>query len=553
MKKFFFLALMAFLWLPATTWADTSDHTGDPDENSGQLENGDIWDDEQEGTGDDLGKVVPSSVQLEYQILTAPQGDINDEDYVNGTVELEGIYGILGDATTVGALYIPHEIQVVTVEGTNATVSLYDVVGIAADAFRSGYGTYNNTVTSVSIPYTVEYIGDRCFWSNTSLTAVTLVEGLETIGQQAFRSCSALTAIDIPEGVTNIDYYTFGFCSAMASVTLPTTLTSIGESAFYNCSRLTEVIIPAGVNSYGVDAFANCSSLKTVVLLDNDPSDVTIAGSASSNNDVFNNDTGITFYVPQGSEVAYLNSAWEDEVETDLDSWNFFSIDIAETYTDGTSYYATYYMDEADYELSDVTLYAITSAENGEATMEALTGDIIPAGTPLLIESSVTGTDYFWKDYYGADGDQAGYLSGTTPTTISVPENNMLYGHSEQAYTCAANGEYDASKVDGYLYYKLSLKSSSDLTSVGFYYGAANGASYEASAHKCWLAVPTESSSADGISLKKGDSDDTTGISAIESASEKTVSGIYTIQGVRVSNMNQPGLYIVDGKKVLVK
>lgn len=47
--------------------------------------------------------------------------------------------------------------------------------------------------------------------------------------------------------------------------------------------------------------------------------------------------------------------------------------------------------------------------------------------------------------------------------------------------------------------------------------------------------------------------DDTLSGIAAASASNETPKGIYTIQGIRVDRADMPGLYIIDGKKVIVK
>ncbi len=588
MKKLFFLALLA-LCMPMSTWAD--EHQEDPDgDNSGQLENGDVWDDEQE---ENLGSIVPTSVQLEYKILSAPQGTAGEEGYVNGTVELEGIYGILGDATSVGALYIPHEIQVVTVENLVATVSLYDVVGIGENAFRVGtnYSEYNSGVTSVSIPYTVEYVGDYAFYSNTGITSIVFATdatgntNVTKIGAHAFHSCT-FTAITIPASVETIDDYAISWNSSLTQVlitdtdTTPSQLTTIGDNAFYGDSKLTSIELPESLTSMGEYAlgstglvsvvlpmslvelpqylfgycssltdvtmngvvtlsngvFYNCSSLKAIILL-GDPGDT---GGTEGRNDYGGGDSGITVYVPLGSAATYLASPWGDDVETETAlSWNFFDVAVSSNgynEEDGV-YYATYYLDEDGYVL-DGTAYTVSSvtANNqygGEVSLNPVSG-IIPANTALLLEASAAGSLYFYDEYDKSESSTA------------TVDSNMLYGSNEDnAMTALTDGDY--------YYYKLSYNEGDD---AGFYWGAEEGGVFDIAAYKAWLAVPQSvfTTTTNRLYIKKPTLDEgTTGITAVDATAKAAVEGIYTLQGVRVNNMNQKGVYIVNGKKVIVK
>ena len=106
------------------------------------------------------------------------------------------------------------------------------------------YGNYvNEYAGEIVIPETVTY--------ESKTYPVTQIKS------QAFKS-SSVTSVTIPNGVTYIGAYAFDFCKDLTSVTIPNSVTSIGNAAFYGCSGLTSVTIPNSVTSIGGAAFYGC-------------------------------------------------------------------------------------------------------------------------------------------------------------------------------------------------------------------------------------------------------------------------------------------------------
>lgn len=64
---------------------------------------------------------------------------------------------------------------------------------------------------------------------------------------------------------------------------------------------------------------------------------------------------------------------------------------------------------------------------------------------------------------------------------------------------------------------------------------------------------PVVTKKADSFEFENTDKTTTSGVNEIASEGLNAPKGIYTIQGVKVENAETPGLYIIDGKKVLVK
>jgi hypothetical protein len=103
-----------------------------------------------------------------------------------------------------------------------------------------GYGAFNYcyNLTSINIPKSVSCIGDRAFYS-----------------------CSGLTSVNIPNSITNIGNSIFAYCTNLNSVTIPESVTTIGERAFEHCYKLNDVVLPSTVTSLKFECFKKCSSL----------------------------------------------------------------------------------------------------------------------------------------------------------------------------------------------------------------------------------------------------------------------------------------------------
>ena len=153
------------------------------------------------------------------------------------------------------------------------------------------------SLTSLTLPSSLQSIGDYAFHDCSSLTSLTLPSSLQSIGDRAFWHCSSLTSVicnsfymvtenmlltsdgtkviscwgknrhqTIPNGVQCIDDYAFGGCSFLAQITLPKGLQTIGEKAFVRCSALTSLTLPSSLQSIGDRAFRGCSSLTSLTL-----------------------------------------------------------------------------------------------------------------------------------------------------------------------------------------------------------------------------------------------------------------------------------------------
>jgi hypothetical protein len=73
----------------------------------------------------------------------------------------------------------------------------------------------------------------------------------------SFSDCQSLTSVTIPSSVNTISGSAFSGCAGLTSVTIPASVTSIGSSAFAKCNSLTSVTFQgtasAGTNSFPGD------------------------------------------------------------------------------------------------------------------------------------------------------------------------------------------------------------------------------------------------------------------------------------------------------------
>lgn len=205
------------------------------------------------------------------------------------------------------------------------------------------------------------------------------------------------------------------------------------------------------------------------------------------------------------------------------------------------AHWATFSCSEPTFFPETVAVNAITVAEGtittnndvfehssavtiGDAT---LSGVYVPANTGVLIKS--------------ADADATCYVVANKTVAALQKSQNMLKP------ALVGGGVFSAE--NDYTYYKLAYNDFSSRTGLGFYYGADAGGAFYVKAETAYLAVPTAITEGAKAFVLDGETTAINGISTRNNHAE----AVYNLNGQRVASMAKPGLYIVNGKKVVRK
>lgn len=169
--------------------------------------------------------------------------------------------------------------------------------------------------------------------------------------------------------------------------------------------------------------------------------------------------------------------------------------------------------------------YEVTDAKVGEETGIVTDGYYVPANTGVLVYCSNNSAPYYFPK---------------TPQTVTLPANQLKP---------APVGGVEFTAEPEYKYYKLAYDNYTARTGLGFYWGAENAGAFKVKAGTAYLAVPaSEANNAKGFAFDG----ETTGVENVNEAANQSKT-IYNLNGQRVSNMSQAGLYIVNGKKVVIR
>ena len=422
----------------------------------------------------------------------------------------------------------------VTYEGTT-----YSVTTIRESAFRDC-----SSLTSIEIPNSVTTIGDYAFRGCTGLTSIEIPNSVTTIGYYAFGYCTSLTSIEIPNSVTTIGDYAFSGCKGLTSVTIGNSVTTIGNSAFYYCSSLASIEIPNSVTSIGAFAFYYCNSLGSVTMgncvttieerafcyctgltsiTSHIPAEKLFAPGSDAYNGVDKNNC--TLYVPAGAKDTYAAT----------EGWNVFTniVEIIENpfeLTVSAARYATLYLDYNAIIPEGVEVYTANTVDGNRLMMEQVTG-VLPANTGVIVRAE-QGTYAFEQSFENAEEIEGNLLRGSAQDEYITPEKNHKY-------------------------YVLSIKNGV----VGMYEDALSGGTFKNNANKAYLQLKPQLGIYDeeidtenpGMQLSNSYYFDFGGTTAIEPVINNVGDNIYyDLSGRRVENPTR-GIYIVNGKKVLVK
>ena len=459
--------------------------------------------------------------------------------------------------------------------------SFYGCESLAELTLKDGITTLGgsfyscNLLTTVNIPGSIKEVGYQDFSSCTGLTTVTLNEGTENV---TFNGCTNLENINFPstikevtitnnekletvtlnEGIQKIN--SFNYCSALKQINIPSTVTYIGtfrdcyalekvivadiaswcaarhyDSRFYGPQKMagklylgtpashTEIInlvIPEGVTTIKGEAFFGLPNITTITL----PSSLTMIEGK-----VFQGCTGVTdvYCFANSATMTWSESEsnFKDGKATQMhvddpiawitkfpDANVTFATDIMATKV-GDAYWVTYYNSGANFK-ADANTTVYKAAINGSSlTLTEIADKVITAGQAVILKSTGANITLALQ----ADASAADY------------SDNVLEGVDEATAVAA-----------GFKYYVLSNENST----LGFYRyaGATLGA------NKAFVKVVDAGAPA-YFSFNFGGG--TTSLREMRNE-EGEMRNVYNLSGQRVAQPTK-GLYIVNGKKVVVK
>lgn len=215
----------------------------------------------------------------------------------------------------------------------------------------------------------------------------------------------------------------------------------------------------------------------------------------------------------QFDETKEILPRWADDI---IPSVGEITVEIGETG------YATLFYKNYALEIPEGVTASYVAGLNGKQLITETFGGLIPAETGVILE----GEPGEYKFKVSNDASSGGI--------------GMLYGTDEEE-TIDGNG-------DNYYYKFVNEKDG-----VGFWWGATDGGPFKNGAHKAYLVVPKDTFEGDALAkifIFGGEGLISTGINQVDKIAEDAA--IYNLNGVRVNKV-QKGVYVVNGKKVVIK
>jgi hypothetical protein len=513
-------------------------------------------------------------------------------DGTNGTVVYEGYVTGLG------------ELALSYAKMTSITIPA-SVTSIGSGAFQS------SKLTSVTLAGTtaLKTIGTRAFSSCSALTAFTVPATVTSIGASAFSGCSALETFtfDGTPTVASIGNAAFQDCKKLTSFTIPESVTTLGRTVFW-FTGLTSLNIPAGVTSIGQALY--CASPVTSLTVDagnakyadlgcngifeKDENKLIAGGAATTIPDGINTIGQEAFWGEQGEFSLFLPesvTAIEERAFHMASGLKTLTIPSGITYIDGECFAfcegtqnVYCYVDADDMTWDDGmsmafsmmtpkgTKFHVTDADAWSTKFPeanvTFVGDLV-ATRPATHAVEKGGVTANWSTYYNstqdvvADANTEVYqvsLTGKALTLTKVDDRIINAGQGVVLKSTDANIVLLTSDTQSATSYATNSLTGTDtqITNPGNAYvlGYANSilgfhklsASGTIKAHKAYLTY-SGSGAPEFFDLEGN----VTGITNTNLSNQTNTNGaVYTLDGRRVSKPTK-GLYIVNGKKVIIK
>ena len=384
---------------------------------------------------------------------------------------------------------------------------------IDAQAFR----TCINLAT-VDYGTKVETIGDGAFWYTRALKKFFFKGSVKTLGADAFRE-SGLTCVHL-KGDMTIGKEAFMDCKSLKYVEFPATssatqpLTYVAESMFAGCTSLPFITLPSTVTEIKANAFNGCSSLKYVNIL--------AASPATLGANAFPTTAGV--YVKPSKLSAYqANAAWNAYSPKDT-----YEQTLATKYASFDHDFPVSFVAKNGHEALEAyvgpSTYRVTQPTKVQKILKMIKVTSTAANEGVLLKGEVGGT----YTYQIAETDPGLY---TGNRVIGVREDTTLVQtESDGKSNWVLQSDY-----------KLHLVSNGTIKSGRAYVHETNDGDTNFGAKGIYL------------SFALNEENNTTGIDSVENKKADEENVYYTLSGVRVINPTEKGVYIKNGKKVIIR
>lgn len=357
-------------------------------------------------------------------------------------------------------------------------------------------------------------------------------KNITEIPKEAFYECNALDSVKV--NVEKIGNSAFEYCRNMQKAVFYEGLKTIGNNAFQN-AMLTKVELPSTVDSIGTRAFS-CKTvdvLDSIVCLGTVPPVCTGWPFYEKNKFL---QTDVILIVPGAGLAAYkqaeywkdfLNIEGEGEVPPETTT-----VTLA-TAPSSNKGYATFYDSQNNYEMpTGLAAYVLSETNSGTSNFvwQKLNGSVIPKGVAVELTATVSTASTTFT------------LTATAEATPYTGTNYLL--GSDVATTTAAS-------VDSY-FYKLCFgaKGTTLENWLGWFPGDRNFSAFQIDGHRAWIALPKSSATRAPYIPNP---EETSGIEAAADGVQETSNPWYDLQGRSLTKPVAPGIYVRDGRKVIIK
>lgn len=141
----------------------------------------------------------------------------------------------------------------------------YPVTQILEKAFANC-----ETLETINLPQSLEFIGKQAFISCTNLIKITLPPRVCHLGSSAFSHCTSLSEVTLSEDLEKINESTFFKCTNLSQVVFNKKLKIIDMYSFFLCQKLNFIFLPSSLVLIAKYSFINCTNLWSIIFLDED-------------------------------------------------------------------------------------------------------------------------------------------------------------------------------------------------------------------------------------------------------------------------------------------